>query len=214
MNEIPVYISGEDEVTKAIIERLLSYCSPKFTVLKSIPARGGQIKSKISELNNLSKVRPVIMLTDLDATDCAPTLKKALLKDMVQNKNFLINIAVDEGEAWLMADRKGFAEFLEVDEDVIPNSTMQKMGGRKALVEMDFSAKSSWILTHSIALKSRNVELRAQVGAQGKASKGPEYNVAILPFVKNIWNIDEAMKNSDSLSRMVLRLKRLSEQVA
>lgn len=46
------------------------------------------------------------------------------------------------------------------------------------------------------------------------ASKGPEYNVAILPFVKNIWNIDEAMKNSDSLSRMVLRLKRLSEQVA
>ena len=99
MNEIPVYISGEDEVTKAIIERLLSYCSPR-------------------------------------------------------------------------------------------------------------------MLTHSIAMKSRNVELRAQVGAQGKASKGPEYNDAILPFVKNIWNIDEAMKNSDSLSRMVLRLKRLSEQVA
>lgn len=32
MEDILVYISGEDPVTKFVIERLLAYCSPRFKV--------------------------------------------------------------------------------------------------------------------------------------------------------------------------------------
>lgn len=72
MDKIKVYISGEDAVTKAIIERLLRFCSPRFQVAKEIPARGSEIKKKISALNTLAQTQPVVMLTDLDTTDCAP----------------------------------------------------------------------------------------------------------------------------------------------
>ncbi len=209
MDDIPVYISGEDAVTKAIIERLLGYCSSRFRVFKDIPARGSQVKNKISELNRLAMSKPVILLTDLDATDCAPVLRSNLLNGEVQSRDFLINIAVDEGEAWLLADRKGFAEYLGVPYDCIPGASFQKMGGRKALIEMEFHAKSSWVLTHEIARDAGNSMLKQKILSVGTASKGPDYNSAVLPFIRDKWSIDTAMKNSDSLSRMIRRLKTL-----
>ena len=36
------------------------------------------------------------------------------------------------------------------------------------------------------------------------------HNSAFLPFIKNVWNIQEAMNNSDSLTRMVRRLEKLA----
>lgn len=210
MKEISVYISAEDPVTKAIVERLLEFSSPNFRVFKDVPARGGEIKSKIKALNNLAKTKPVILLVDLDATACAPMLKRELLNGEEQSANFLINIAIDEGEAWLMADRKGFAKYIGVDETLIPQSSMQKMGGMKKMIEMTFNVKSSWMLTHTIANQSRYAELREQISTSGEATKGKEYNSAILPFIKNKWNIQEAMNNSDSLVRMVNRLRNLA----
>lgn len=209
MKNIPVYISAEDPVTKAIIERLLNFCSTNFKVFKEVPARGSEIKNKIPTLNRLAKIMPVILLTDLDTTACAPKLKQELLNGEVQSANFLINIAIDEGEAWLMADRKGFARYIGVDETIIPQTSMQKMGGMKKVKEMTFDIKSSWMLTHQIINKAKNAELREQISATGKATKGKEYNSAILPFIKNVWNIKEAMTNSDSLTRMVNRLRKL-----
>lgn len=209
MNEIPVYISAEDPVTKTIILRVLDYCSSRFKVIKDVPARGGEIKNKIGALNALATSKPVILLTDLDATSCAPLLKKELLDGITPSSDFLINIAIDEAEAWLMADRKGFAKYLKIEETAIPNSIMKKMGGMKAVREMDFQVKSSWQLTHVIASSSKDAELRAQIVAQGKATKGKEYNTAILPFISNDWDIAEAMNNSDSLCRMINRLQAL-----
>lgn len=203
---IQVYVSAEDPVTKAIVERLLAYCSTRFVVFKEIPARGGEIKNKIQELNNLAASRPVILLTDLDTEYCAPQLKSKLLKDMAQSPNFVINIAIDEAEAWLMADREGFSKYLGIPIDVIPESTMQKMGGSKPVLEMDFCYKSSLYLTHKIAPQSFNEELKQQIAVQGQACKGKEYNSAMLPFVKEVWNIEAATQNSDSLSRMIRRL--------
>lgn len=211
MKNIPVYISAEDPVTKAIIERLLNFCSTNFKVFKEVPARGSEIKNKIPTLNRLAKIMPVILLTDLDTTACAPKLKQELLNGEVQSANFLINIAIDEGEAWLMADRKGFARYIGVDETIIPQTSMQKMGGMKKVKEMTFDIKSSWMLTHQIINKAKNAELREQISATGKATKGKEYNSAILPFIKNVWNIQEAMTNSDSLTRMVNRLRKLAD---
>lgn len=48
--------------------------------------------------------------------------------------------------------------------------------------------------------------------ANGSASKGKEYNTAVAPFVKSSWNIETAMSNSDSLIRMVNRLRLLESQ--
>jgi len=209
MDDILVYISAEDPVTKTVIERILSFCSSRFKVFKEIPARGGEIKSKIKELNQLALVKPVILLTDLDTEDCAPQLKSKLLNGLTQSPHFLINIAIDEAEAWLMADREGFAQYFGIPIEAIPLAKLQKMGGMKSVNEMDFSIKSSMDLTHRIALLSSKSEIKSQIAVQGNACKGREYNSAMLPFIRDKWNVVSAMNNSDSLTRMVHRLQEL-----
>ncbi len=212
---LDVYIAGEDEVTRRVIYRILNYCSPEgCRVLNALPARGGEIKKRILEFNQLAAKTPVILLTDLDANPCAPTLKKKLLKGAVTQENFIFNIAVDEAESWLMADREGFAKYMSLPLKSIPEACMQKQGGNKACMEMQFNYKSSYFLTHVLAEECRNETLKAQLCVKGKASKGKEYNAAILPFVNAHWDIEVAMKNSDSLARMVNRINKLLERHA
>ena len=202
-----IYIVGEDAVTSAVIKRILSNSSADFEIISELPARGGQIKSKMHEFNKLSETYPVVLLIDLDSNDCAPILLKDLIKG--KNDDFVINIAVDEAEAWLMADREGFASYFNINVNDMPVAHQTKQGGRKALTEMDFKCKSSWFLTHELIKKSKSSEFVQQLTPKKNASKGPEYNHCILPFIQNAWNIDNARKNSDSLNRMIMRIENL-----
>lgn len=43
------------------------------------------------------------------------------------------------------------------------------------------------------------------------AKKGPEYNIAILPFIREKWDIENACLHSDSLQRMVSRIRNLKQ---
>lgn len=204
--DIYVYISAEDQVTKAVIEQLLTFVSPRIKVFKNMPTRGGEIKSKILELNTLSHSKPVIALLDLDDNTCAPLFRQNLLRGTSQNTDFILNIAVDEAEAWLMADKIGFARYFGIPQGLIPNAKLQKMGGMKQVQELDFPIKSSLQLTHQIMQYSTNTELKQQMVAEGSAAKGKEYNSAILPYIINKWDIKAAAQNSDSLRRMIKRL--------
>lgn len=205
-----IYIVGEDSVTLAIIERLLSTYAPALKIIQTLPARGSEIKNKIANFNRLSQSNPVLLLTDLDTEDCAPALKDKLLKGIEQHPDFIQNIAVDEAEAWLMADRNNFATFLGINIADVPRSILQKQGGRKALSEMDIPVKASYYLTHILAPQSSRKEIREQIATTGKCCKGKEYNSALLPFIRKQWDVAAAMTNSDSLKRMVNRIKRLS----
>jgi len=202
-----VYIVGEDPVTFAIIKKLLVYCSPDFEIILELPARGGQVKSKIQEFNALSKKNPVVLLIDLDNYDCAPQLVKQLIEN--KNDDFIFNIAVDEAEAWLMADREGFAAYFKIKIDDMPFAHQTKQGGKNAFAEMNFAYKSSMYLTHELIQKSKNQEYIRQLMPKKNAKKGPEYNSCMLPFIQNNWNINNARQNSDSLNRMIIRIKNL-----
>jgi hypothetical protein len=202
-----VYIVGEDDVTLAVIKRVLAHCSADYEIIQNFPARGGQIKSKIIEFNKISETYPVVLLIDLDNDDCAPLLIKKLIKD--KNENFIFNIAVDEADAWLMADREGFASYFRIKMEDMPSARQTKQGGKKAVTEMSFRYKSSMYLTHELIQKSKNTEYVQQLTPKKNAAKGPEYNSCMLPFIQDAWNIDNARQNSDSLNRMVLRLEKL-----
>lgn len=206
-----VYIAGEDEATRAVIVRLLKDYAPHLHVLGELPARGSQVKAKIGNFNRLAKDYPVILLTDLDDEPCGPIGKEKLLNGQVQERDFVINIAVDEVEAWLMADRDGFARYFGVPVAQVPVSMPQKMSGRKALPEISVPVKSSWLFTHDLMQHSTNAEKKAQVAVspQDKNSKGKEYNTAVVPFIHDVWNPEVARVASDSLNRMIVRLGRL-----
>lgn len=206
-----VYIAGEDEATKAVILRLLKDYAPNLHVLGELPARGSQVKAKIPNYNILARSFPVILLTDLDDNPCGPIGKNNLLGKLVQEKDFVINIAVDEVEAWLMADRNGFARYFGIPIAHVPVSVKQKMSGRKALPEISVPVKSSWLFTHDLMQHSTNAEKKAQVAVslKEKNCKGKEYNTAVVPFIRDVWNPEVARIASDSLNRMIVRLGKL-----
>lgn len=207
-----VYIAGEDTATQKVIEKIIKYCSTKcnqqINVLQRLPARGGQIKSQILAYNAISATTPVILLLDLDE-GCPPLLIDKLMKGRSKEKNFIFNIAVDEVEAWLMADREGFAGYFELDITAVPTATKIKMGGRKYQTELNFPIKPSLYLTKFIMPACRNPKLRQQLLPKKGATKGPEYNTVITPFIIDMWNIDNARIHSDSLNRMIDRVTKL-----
>ncbi|GHT34736.1 hypothetical protein FACS189427_02610 [Planctomycetales bacterium] len=203
-----VYITGEDPVTLAVIKRILFFCSKEFKIIGELPARGGQIKSKIREFNKLSLTYPVVLLTDLDTASCAPELLNKLLPE-TKNEHFLFNIAVDEAEAWLMADRKGFAEYFAIPFDKMPDFCKTKQGGIKECLEINLRYKSSLHFTTKLMEFCTKIQYKQQLTPPKGASKGREYNTCVLPFIEGKWNISNAQKNSDSLDRMIKRLNAL-----
>lgn len=206
-----VFIVGEDEATRAVIERLIKDYAPQLNILRHLPARGSMVKVSIEKFNVMANSYPVILLTDLDDEPCAPIGKNKLLNGIDQSQDFVVNLAVDEVEAWLMADKEGFARYFGIPVSSMPNSELQKMSGRKALPELSVPVKSSWYLTHQLIQQSSNAEKRAQVAVSpsDKNCKGKEYNTAIVPFVREHWNPEVARQASDSLNRMIVRLQRV-----
>ncbi len=206
-----IFIVGEDDATKAIIKRLIGDYNSNLNIVQSIPARGSEIKTKIKEFNALAVAYPVILLTDLDNEPCAPIGKKNLLGGIIQSQNFIINIAYDEAEAWLMADTKGFSKYFGIPIDRMPQFTMQKMQGRKSLSEISLNVKSSWYLTHELAHLSNKQGIRAQISVPRteRTCKGKEYNSALVPFINTIWNPEGARQVSNSLNRMITRIQRI-----
>ena len=49
-----VYIVGEDDVTKAIIRKIMGKYAPALEIQAELPARGSEIKHKIPEFNALA----------------------------------------------------------------------------------------------------------------------------------------------------------------
>jgi hypothetical protein len=208
-----VFVVGEDDACKAIIYRVIDFCcaakGKSLRVVSELPARGGEIKNKIKNFNILSVSTPVILLTDLDNNTCPPAFIATLMGGDVKNENFVLSIAVDEVEAWLLADRGGFARYFDVDVALIPNASRIKMQGRVEKTEIDCKCKTSLYFTSTILPNSRNKSLIEQLTPRYGATKGPEYNTVMVPFIRNSWNIEEAMQNSDSLKGMINRIFRL-----
>ncbi len=206
-----VFISGEDDATRAVIRRLVSDYNPKLHIIQSLPARGSEIKSKISSFNELARQYPIILLTDLDDDPCAPIGKTNLLNGITQSSGFVINIACDEVEAWLMADTEGFAYYFGIPLTEMPKFLPQKMQGRKPLSEISLNVKSSWHFTHQLAHLSTKSDVRAQVSVplNDKTCKGKEYNTAVVPFIEKVWKPETGRLVSDSLNRMINRIQGL-----
>lgn len=196
-------IVGEDPVTQSIIERLLKEYRTDITIKNRLPARGGLIQSLAPKYNVLGS--PIFLLTDLDTYSCPPELiRKWFGKENISDE-LLFRIAQEEAETWLMADRKGFSKWLSVDENLIPEPKL--IDKKKGISEIVFPMKPSLFMMMKIASQSTNAKLKEDLTPKKGAGKGPAYNSAILPFIENKWNIENAASNSYSLTKAIRRLK-------
>ncbi len=198
-----IIIVGEDQVTWEIIKRLLDYSDRDFSNIIEEPVRGGEIKRKAPNYNLLGL--PVIILTDLDEYDCPSSLITDWFQGVELNPNFIFRVACDEAESWLMADKQGFSEFLEISEEQLPD--IRHIDFRNSEnIELSFPYKPSLYLMRELAQRSPDVELKRQLTPRRFAKKGPEYNSALIPFIQNHWNIDAAAQNSYSLRKAIARI--------
>jgi hypothetical protein len=144
-------------------------------------------------------------LTDLDQYNCAPELISEWFGKAVFHKQFLFRVAHKEAESWLMADRKGFSKWLDIPINLIPDSKI--IDKRKSIFELEFPYKPSLYMMKEIISKSSKKELVEKLTPNEGARKGPAYNSAIVPFIKNTWDIEYASRNSFSLKRTIEKIK-------
>lgn len=202
-----IIIAGEDTVTREIIKRLIEYAGLNINISREEPIRGGKILESLPKYNILGL--PVIALIDLDDADCPVSLLNNIFHQTPINNNLLLRIAVDEAESWLMADKEGFSQYLSIPFDKIPaNKSLDSKNDRN--IELRFPYKPSLYLMRELASISSNTELKKQLTPKEGAKKGPEYNTAITPFIREKWDIKNAMRNSYSLQKAIQRIGEFS----
>ena len=179
-----VFIFVEDELSEAVISRIISYIESSegkdFGYRYTFNKRGcGNIKREMRKYNDIAGTYPVIVLVDLDTTDCAPLLIDEFV-DFSPNRKLVFRVAVREVEAWLLADRRNLADFLGVGINKIPARSEEVADPKDKLI--------------SIARRSRKREIKEDIPPEtaSMAEIGKNYNGRLKEFVIREWDIDGA----------------------
>ena len=190
----------EDEPTHQVMLRLYQFFQGCITESNAIPCRGnGKIKKQIRAYNTAAKYGYYFIITDLDTTyQCAPSLIKDWLPEQGSSQ-LLFRVAVHEIESWLLADRGNFAAFFSISQKLVPLNPDSEADPKRTVI--------------SLAKRSRKREIReAIVPIDNYVSIGPGYNMQFQNFIQNIWNIDSARKNSQSLDRAIRSLEKITRR--
>jgi hypothetical protein len=191
---IPISLAVEDALTESLAHRILGAIPTQYAT-QTIYNRGGNgyLKRIIDGLNNAAKGTPFLVGTDLDRYECP----SALIADWLRHPkhhNLLIRVAVREAEAWVLADRHAFAEFLGIKVANVPADVEALPNPKESLIQL--------------ARGARKRQLRDDLcPSPSSTSKiGPNYNARLGSFVSTSWNPNHARLNSRSLDRTMNRL--------
>lgn len=196
MQQIVINLAVEDDLSEAVLRKIIAYSSPRYVVGLCFNRGGfGYLKKNIRGFNHAAKGNAFLVLTDLDRTECAPTLIHKWLS-VPRHPNLLFRVAVREVESWILASRSDFAKFLGISKKLIPDKADEIGDPKQLLVNLAKRAKS------------RKLREAIVPRAKSTAKVGPDYNGALIRFVESCWNIEEAVKNSPSLRRAVSSLKK------
>lgn len=192
-----VTIVFEDDLSEAVINKILNHFPGKFTVIHSYSGNGfGYLKKNIKGFNQASAINPHFMLTDLDNYECPTALKKDWI-NFELNSHFIFRIAVREVESWLLADHEGLSNFLGVSPTAFPRNPEELTDPKNKLIQL--------------AKRSRKRSIREDiVPLNNNACIGPNYNGCLSTFVSNNWSITNAIEHSNSLKKTIARLHELS----
>lgn len=189
MSEIVINLVFEDNLSGAVLRKLLSSSEQCYTIGLFHNAGGfGWIKSRIEGLNNAAKGMPYLVLTDLDRYECPPVLLRQWHIER-HSHNLLFNVAVRQVESWILACRRRFAEFIGVEECLIPTGVDEIPDAKRFLIDL--------------ARRSRKRQLREDiVPREGSTARiGADYNGRLTQFVKSRWDPNTAKELSPSLRR-------------
>lgn len=194
------FIACEDPLAQACGERLLQTCIPN-VVIKPIATGGNsQLRAKLSNFTKIAEHFPVLLLTDLDAIGCAPSLIQTWIQGSQLPSKLFFRVAVRETESWLLADRQGFSAWSGVPIAQIPLNPDAESDPKRLLLE------------RVRRYGSRNLKADILPQASSTTSKvGLGYNAQLIDFVCHHWSVERAIEQSDSLKRTYHRIQAFAD---
>lgn len=185
----PCYVVVEGATDESMARAVVKFAGGD--VLKVIVAGG---KSKLDQLlpsySRAAAYYPWVVFRDSDG-ECPVNLSGRLLDNCELTGRFELRIAVSMTEAWLMADRTGFAEFFSVSPDTIDRTPENYDNAKSALLK--------------VCSRSRSRRIREGLVAGGHYP-GPQYMPMLDQFAAEKWCVQSACENSLSLRRAVERI--------
>ncbi len=188
----------EDDVQLHVIRKIISNKVQQLQIGKILGRRGNiYIKSNLHSFNEAARFSPYVVLTDLDLCECVPLMIKEWIR-FNKNPDLLFNIAVREVEAWLIADRHSFANYLGVSIARIQR-TVEEIDDPKQYIV-------------SLARRSRKRNIREGIVPEGTAKVGKLFNSLMEKFIREEWNVLDAAHNSPSLNYFIKNLEKIAKK--
>ncbi len=199
---IPLNLAVEDALTESLFAKILKLL-PVAYAIRTIYKRGGYeyLRQNINGFNNAAKGIPFLIGTDLDMYECPPALMANWLL-RPKHHNLLVRVAVREAEAWVLADKENFANFLGIRSALIPDDVEAIADPKRELI--------------NLARKARRRELREDICPPANSTRtvGPNYNSRLSAFVQQNWDPNTARQRAESLARTIDRLVAFQPQWA
>jgi hypothetical protein len=189
-----VLVGVEDALSEAVARRLVAEAGFDLKHYMFTGKRGaGFLKANLASYLSAGNRRPVLLLTDLDDTACAPALVIDWMRGKVKSAHFMLRVAVREIEAWLLADRTGIHRFLGVP--------LRRIAGEP---EENANPKMELLLLAKGASAERRRGLVRTEGSE--VFRGLEYNNILGDFVARSWSSERAAARSASLEKAIKAL--------
>lgn len=188
-------VATEDELSEKVACKLVCEARVNEREINCVRKNGyGFLKSNLKKFDSAAQRMPVLVLTDLDRAECAPSLRIRWMGNEPAQTKFLFRVAVREVEAWLLADREAMARFLNLSPAKIERDTETIDDPKRYLLRLAQRAPA---------------ELRADLLPKrgARAAQGFGYNARMGAFVIDHWSSRRAAKNNASLKKAIARLE-------
>lgn len=194
-----ILIVGEDALCCALGERLVAVCLPHWTLAQPpIDTKGvTKLQPALPRYLGLAQdLHPVLCIADTDGQCAVDLLTKWLPRG---HQRFALRLAITEAESWVLADRQGFSEALEVPLNKLPQRPDEESDPKRLIL--------------NLVKKSKARLFRNEMVSSADPSKpGTGYNLHLVAFVRGKWNARRAAQHSPSLARAVQHLERLGAE--
>lgn len=191
-----ILVVGEDALCCALGERLVAACLPGWKLAQaSIDTRGvTKLQPALPRYLGFAQHRyPVLCIADSDGRCAVELLTKWLPQT---HERFVLRLAISEAESWVLADRQGFSQALEVPLNKLPQCPDEESDPKRLIL--------------NLAKKSKTRLFRDELVSSRDPSKpGTGYNLHLGAFVRGQWDAQRAAQHSPSLARAVRHLERL-----
>jgi hypothetical protein len=193
-----VYLATEDALSEAVAERLILEENYGLQVAVRVGRKGNTfLRMKLPQFKEIARSIPIFVLTDLDLVKCPVCLIEEWNGREKLPAKMLFRVAVREIEAWLLADREGFAAFSGVPLHRIPDQPETLVNPKETLLN----------IVRRYGKRVIKADILPERGSTARI--GLSYNQALCAFVKSTWSPDRAALVAKSLHSTRYRLHEL-----